>query len=149
MRFETCIQAKSRCVPYPISFKKCETPFILIHSDVWGPAPILVSSGVKWFVVFIDDCTRMTWLYLMKNKHEVFGTFRSFHNMIKKQLCARLQIFRSDNGGEFDNHEFQEYFQGHGIYHETSCAQTPQKNGVAECKNKHILETTRALLTGV
>ena len=145
-RCETCILAKSHRVPYPISLKKCETPFTLIHSDVWGPAPILISSGVRWFVTFVDDCTRMTWLYLMKNKSEVFGIFCSFHNMIKTQFSAKLQILRSDNGGEYDNNEFLEYFQEHGFYHETTCSQTPQQNGVAEPENRHILETTRALL---
>lgn len=75
--------AKSHRVPYPVSFKKCEKPFMIIHSDVWGPSPITVSSGIRWFVIFVDDCTRMTWLYLIKNKSEVFAVFRSFHNLIK------------------------------------------------------------------
>ncbi|KAF5478513.1 hypothetical protein F2P56_005065 [Juglans regia] len=148
-RCETCILAKSHCASYPISLKKCETPFTLIHSDVWGPAPILVSSGVRWFVIFVDDCTRMTWLYVMKNKNEVFGIFRSFQNMIKTQFSAKLQILRSDNGSEYDNNELREYFQAHGLHHETTCSQTPQQNGVAERKNRHILEIARALLTAV
>lgn len=54
-RCETCIQAKSHRVPYPIRLNKCETPFVLIHSDVWGPAPITSSSGIRWFVTFVDD----------------------------------------------------------------------------------------------
>lgn len=48
---------------------------MLIHYDVWGPTPILVSSGIRWFVIFVDDCSRMTWLYLMKNKSEVAEFF--------------------------------------------------------------------------
>ncbi|XP_059659238.1 uncharacterized protein LOC132306059 [Cornus florida] len=94
-----------------------------------------------------NDCTRMTWLYVMKNKNEVFGIFRSFHNMIKTQFSAKLQILRSDNGGEYDNNELREYFQAHGLCHETTCSQTPQQNGVAERKSRHILETARAFLT--
>ncbi|CAL9018441.1 unnamed protein product, partial [Prunus brigantina] len=57
---DTCILAKSHRVPYPLSTNKCTTPFTLIHSDVWGPSPITAPSGVRWFVTFIDDCTRMT-----------------------------------------------------------------------------------------
>ncbi|KAK2989502.1 hypothetical protein RJ640_019601 [Escallonia rubra] len=100
-RCEICIQAKSHRVPYPISLQKCETPFTLIHSDVWGPAPISISSRFRWFVTFVDGCTRMTWLYLMKNKNDVLGIFQSFHSMIKTQFSAKVQIRRSDNGGEY------------------------------------------------
>ncbi|CAL2271870.1 unnamed protein product [Prunus armeniaca] len=54
----------------------------------------------------------------------------------------------SENGGEFVNHDFQTYFQQHGIIHETTCPQTPQQNDVAEQKNRHLLKTARALLIG-
>ncbi|CAL2264875.1 unnamed protein product [Prunus armeniaca] len=67
---------------------------------------------------------------------------------MKTQFNAQIQILRSDNGGEFVNHDFQTYFQQHGIIHETTCPQTPQQNGVAEQKNRHFLETSRALLIG-
>ncbi|CAL9016092.1 unnamed protein product, partial [Prunus brigantina] len=145
---DTCILAKSHRVPYPLSTNKCTTPFTLIHSDVWGPSPITAPFGVRWFVTFIDDCTRMTWLYLLKNKNEVFSRFQSFHKQMKTHFNAQIQILRSDNGGEFVNHDFQTYFQQHGIIHETTCPQTPQQNGVAERKNRHLLETARALLIG-
>jgi hypothetical protein len=62
--------------------------------------------------------------------------------MIKTQFSTKLQILCSDNGGEYDNKELQEYFQACGLYHETTCSQTPQQNGVVERKNMHILETT-------
>ncbi|KAL2479639.1 Integrase catalytic domain-containing protein [Abeliophyllum distichum] len=64
------------------------------------------------------------------------------------QFSSKIKILRSDNGGEFINHRFQAYFQQHGHLHETSCSQTPQQNGVDERKNRHILETSRALLLG-
>ncbi|CAL8151472.1 unnamed protein product [Prunus armeniaca] len=72
----------------------------------------------------------------------------SFHKQMKTQFNAHIQILRSDNGGEFVNHDFQTYFQQHEIIHETTCPQTPQQNGVAERKNRHLLETARALLIG-
>ncbi|CAL2245601.1 unnamed protein product [Prunus armeniaca] len=118
---DTCILAKSHRMPYQLSTNKCTTPFTLIHYDVWGPSPITAPFGVLWFVTFIDDCTRMTWLYLLKNKNEVFSHFQSFHKQMKTQFNAQIQILRSDNGGEFVNHDFQTYFQQHGIIHETTC----------------------------
>ena len=70
---ETCIQAKSHRASFPLSLNKSNNiPFSLIHSDVWGSAPHFDGSGIKWFVTFIDDCTRMTWLYMMKYKNDVF-----------------------------------------------------------------------------
>ena len=131
-----------------MSLNKSQIPYELIHSDVWGPSPKTTMSGVRWFVIFVDDCTRMTWLYLMKNKNEVFSVFRSFHEMVKTQFSATIRILRFDNGGEYMNREFRNYFIHHGLLHETSCSQTPQQNGIAERKNRHILETARALLIG-
>jgi hypothetical protein len=143
---ETCTLAKSHRVTYPVHLNKKDTPFSLIHSDVWGPSPIHSIPGFRWFVFFVDDCTRMTWLYLLKHKDEVFSVFKSFHAMVNTQFSAKIQVLRSDNGGEYVNHQFHDYFNLHGILHETSCPQTPQQNGIAERKNRHILETARALL---
>ena len=69
--------------------------------------------------------------------------------MIQTQFSAKFRVLCSDNGGEYLNRQFQEYFHQHGLIHQISCPQTPERNGVAECKNHHILETTRALLLGV
>jgi transposase InsO family protein len=148
LKCDTCILAKSHRVSYPSSSNKNGTPFALIHSDVWGPSPISTLHGIRWFVTFVDDCTRMTWLYVMKHKHDVFNIFQMFHTLIQTQFSAKIRILRSDNGGEYVNQEFNRYFQTHGIVHETTCPQTPQQNGVAERKNRHILETARALLIG-
>ena len=88
----------------------------------------------------------MTWLYLLKHKDEVLSVFKSFHAMVNTQFSAKIQVLCSDNVGEYVNHQFRDYFNLHGILHETLCPQTPQQNGIAERKNQHILETTRALL---
>ncbi|KAK8951274.1 hypothetical protein KSP39_PZI003194 [Platanthera zijinensis] len=145
---DTCIKAKSQRASYSASLNKTNTPFALIHSDMWGPSPIPTSTGHRWFVIFVDDCTRMTWLYPLKTKDEVFTVFQTFHVMVQTQFASKIKILRSDNGGEFINKNFQAYLQQHGLIHETSCSQTPQQNGVAERKNRTILETSRALLLG-
>ena len=145
---DTCILAKSHRVSYSTSLNKNDIHFALIHSDVWGPSPITTSSSIRWFVTFINDCTCMTWLYLLKQKDDVFSVFQFFHTLIQTQFSAKIHILRSDNGGEYVNKKFQDYFATHGLLHETSCAQTPQQNGVAERKNQLILETAHALLLG-
>jgi len=53
---------------------------------------------------------------------------------------------RSDNGREYLFHSFKQFMAFHGILHQTSCAYTPQQNGVVERRNRHLIETTRTLL---
>lgn len=120
--------------------------FHLVHSDVWGPAPIVGGNGFKYFVTFIDDCTRMTWVYFLKHKSEVFDKFILFLNLVKTQFQTTIKILRSDNGGEFVNHVMSDFFVLSGLIHQTSCAYTPEQNGVAERKNRIILEITRSVM---
>ena len=121
---------------------------MVVHSDVWGPARILATSGFRWFVTFIDDCTRMTWVFPMNHKSEVPTKFNIFHQYVATQFDKKIQTLRSDNGGEYVNHALHNYLQEHGIVHQTICAYTPQQNGVAERKNRHLLEVVRASLYG-
>ncbi|CAL2255065.1 unnamed protein product [Prunus armeniaca] len=106
--------------------------FSFVHSDVWGLAKIATPVGVQWFVTFIDDCTRMTWVSLLKTKGEVSSRFQQFYQMVETQFHARIQVLRSDNGGEFLNHDLNQFLQDHGVIHKRSCPYTPQQNGVAE-----------------
>jgi GAG-pre-integrase domain/Integrase core domain len=141
-----CIKAKSHRVHFSNSLNKRTNPFDLIHSDVWGPSPVSSSSGNRWFVLFIDNCTRMTWLYVLKTKDEVPYVFKTFFKMVRNQFGKMIKYLRSDNGGEFVNKVLRDFFNSQGIIHETSCIGTPQQNGVAERKNRHVLETARSML---
>lgn len=67
--------------------------------------------------------------------------------MTRTQFSLPIKVLRSDNGGEYVNNELSQCFQEQGILHETTCPQT-QQNGVAEHKNRYILETARAILIG-
>jgi hypothetical protein len=68
----------------------------------------------------------------MKHEDKVFSVFKSFHVMVNTQFSTKIQVLRSDNGGEYVNHQFHDYFDHHDILHETSCPQTPQQNDIAE-----------------
>lgn len=146
LQCDTCVLAKSHRQSFPSNNTHVEHAFSLIHSDVWGPAPVSGSSGFKYFVLFIDDCTRMTWIYFLKHKSEVFDKFVHFYHLIQTQFQKQIQILRSDNGGEFVNKSMQKFFSEHGLIHQTTCPNTPQQNGVAERKNRFLLEITRALM---
>ncbi|RVW41005.1 Retrovirus-related Pol polyprotein from transposon TNT 1-94 [Vitis vinifera] len=126
--------------------KRVESLFELVHSDVWGPCPVTSQTGFRYFVTFVDDFSRMTWIYFMKNRSEVFSHFCAFSAEIKTQYDVSVKILRSDNGKEYVSNSFQNYMSHNGILHQTSCVDTPSQNGVAERKNRHLLETARALM---
>ena len=103
LKCESCLLAKSQrksYVPRPYLPSK---PFYLFHSDVWGPSRVTTVSGKRWFVTFIDDHTRLCWVYLMHKKSEVATIFQNFYNMIENQFQTKASILRSDNGTEYYN----------------------------------------------
>ncbi|MCO5587373.1 hypothetical protein L7F22_041322 [Adiantum nelumboides] len=117
----------------------------VIHSDVWGPTKNTSMGGCRFYITFIDDCSCKVWIYFLKEKSEVFTHFQNFKAMVEKQTGSFVQCLRSDGGGEYFSHEFSNFLKKHGIQRQFSCRYTPQQNGVAECKNKHI---ARALMSG-
>ena len=104
------------------------------------------NDGAKWFITFIDDRSRICWVYLLKEKSEVFQTFKKFYLMIKNQFQTSIKILRTDNGSEYINVVLGEFLSSNGIIHQKSCVDTPQQNGVAERKNRHLLEVARSLI---
>ena len=65
-------------------------------------------SGYVYYVSFIDDFSRKTWIYFMKKKDEVFSKFKEFKAFIENHTEKKIKIFQSDNGGEFTLNEFKD-----------------------------------------
>lgn len=147
MLCEVCQLSKHVRHSYPLSIhNKSSFPFHLLHSGVWEPSPTTSLFRFRYFVTFVDDYSKCTWVYLMKTKDEVCNIFQKFHKMIQTQFDAFVRILRSDNGDEYISSTLQAYLTDCGIEHQTSGVGTPQQNGVVECKNHHLLEVTKALL---
>jgi hypothetical protein len=91
-------------------------------------------SGVKGFITFIDDCTRMTWVYLLKRKADVSHIFPNFTKMIKNQFGVSIKGIRTDNARDYFNKILSPYFEKEGIIHQSSCVNTPQQNGLPKRK---------------
>ncbi|KAK2452382.1 putative mitochondrial protein [Trifolium repens] len=143
---EVCQFSKHVRHSYSMLPYKASHPFSLIHSDVWGPSRIKNITGSRWFVLFVDDHSRITWLFLMKEKSELGNIFRKFNTMIQTQFQTKIQVLKTDNAKEYFESSLREYLDSHGIIHQSSCVNTPQQNGVAERKNRHILEVARSLM---
>ena len=82
----------------------------------------------------------------MKTRVELFSIFQKFHAEIRTQFNTFIRILRSENAKEYFSMPFSSFMSSHEILHQSSCAYTPQQNGVAERKNHHLVETTRTLL---
>ena len=143
---DACEFGKLTRSSYVSSGHRSSCAFDLIHSDVWGPCSTSSMNGFRYFVTFIDCFSRVTWLYLMKNKSDVIGCFKDFHRSVQTQYGAMVKVLRSDNGTEYTNRAFAEYLSSQGIQHQTTCPYTPAQNGVAERKNRHLLEVARSMM---
>ena len=145
---DACSRAKHHRTTYPLSLSlsRSTTPFSIIHTDIWGPAPVHSTSGARWLDIFVDDMTRFTWAYLLKHKSDLSTIIPQFYTLIKTQFSASICRFRSDNPRDYVNSTLTTFFQTHGIVHKTTCPYAPQQNGVAERKFRHVLETSRSIL---
>ncbi|GJZ12978.1 putative RNA-directed DNA polymerase, partial [Tanacetum coccineum] len=101
-----------------------------------------IGDGFKFFLTIVDDYSRAVWVYLLKSKTEVGEYIESFIKLVFTQFGKKVKIVRSDNGTEFVNHHLSNLFNDLGIIHQTSCAYTPQQNGIAERKHRHLLNVT-------
>ncbi|PKU62264.1 Retrovirus-related Pol polyprotein from transposon TNT 1-94 [Dendrobium catenatum] len=142
----SCTVAKCHKFPFNKTHSVSSAAFDLIHSDVWGPAPVHSMDSFRYYVIFIDDFTRFSWLYLMQSKQETLSKFKLFQQLIRTQFHTTPKALRSDGGGEFISHEFTNFLHQHGIQRQLSCPHTPEQNGLAERKHRHLLDLARTLL---
>ncbi|CAL9000175.1 unnamed protein product [Prunus brigantina] len=140
-----CALAKSVCLPFSSRDHCSHEPFHLIHSDVWM-SPVASFSGFRYYVLFTDDFTRFSWIFPMRLKSEVFHHFSTFVSYVETQFSMPVKQFQSDGGKEFDNGNFKQFCASKGIIHRFSCPHTPQQNGLAERKHRHIADMGRTLL---
>jgi len=136
--------AKIHQLPYAKSNSISNSPLELIFSDVWGPAPLSIGRHT-YYVSFIDDYSKYTWIYLLRKKSDVFQVFQDFQNLVERKFNKKIVAIQSDWGGEYE--KLNSFFQRIGIAHRVSCPHAHQQNGAAERKHRHIFEVGLALLT--
>ena len=96
-----CEYAKHTRLSFSISYKISFSPFFLIHNDNWGPSTIPNILGSRWFVTFIDDYTRVSWIYLLKNTSDVSHIFPIFCTMVQNQFDTKIKKISSDNARDY------------------------------------------------
>ena len=118
----------------------------LIHTDICGPITPSSFGGKRYFITFIDDLTRKTWVYFLKEKSEAFETFKRFKAMVEKTTGNHIKALRSDRGGEYMSTIFTSFCDEQGIKRFLTSPYSPQQNGVAERKNRTILDMVWSML---
>jgi hypothetical protein len=141
-----CALGKNVKKPFLSSNNRSKEILDLIHLDVCGPMRVKSLGGSLYYVIFIDDYSRKTWLYILKKKDEVFNKFQEFKAEIENLTNKKIKTLRTYNRGEYTSKEFVAFCKLTGVRRELIVPHNPQQNGVAERKNKSIEETVKALL---
>ena len=119
----------------------------LIHTDVCGPMSITAREGYRYFITFTDDLSRYGYVYLMKHKSESFEKFKEYQNRVQNLLGRKIKTLRSDRGGEYLSHEFDQHLKDCGIALQLTPPGTPQLNGVSERRNRTLLDMVRSMMS--
>ncbi|RDX77387.1 hypothetical protein CR513_42506, partial [Mucuna pruriens] len=107
--------------------KRCNSPFSIVHSDIWGPSRV-TSFGFNYFVTFIDEYSRCTWVYLMKERSKLLSILMSFSKEVENQFGKTIKILRSDNAKEYFSFKLNSYLSSKAILYKSTCPHTPQQN---------------------
>jgi len=94
----SCKLGKSKILPFPIHQSNVNQPFDIIHSNLWGIAPIISHAHYKYFITFIENYSRFTWVYFLRSRAEAFSAFKFFHAYVQTQFSSKIKTLRSNNG---------------------------------------------------
>ncbi|GKC25788.1 putative ribonuclease H-like domain-containing protein [Tanacetum coccineum] len=121
-------------------------PLHMLHMDLFGPTNVKSLMKKSYCLVVTDDFSRFSWVFFLATKDETSGILKTFITEIENQLDHKVKVIRSDNGTEFKNSIMNQFCEIKGIKREFSVARTPQQNGVAERKNRTLIEAARTML---
>jgi len=137
---EACALGKQHREEFPVHTEKKQREILeLIHIDVYGPMQTISICGTRYFMIFVDDKSRFTWVCFIRKKSDVFEYFKEFKTMVEKQTGKCIKIHRSDQGGEYTSGAFDIYYKNNGIIQQFTISSAPQQNGVAERNNKTFI----------
>ena len=118
----------------------------LIHSNLCEFERILTCGGNRYIITFIDNFSKYTTVYLLKNKSDAFENFQDFLKEVENQFGRKIKRIRSDRGREYESSAFNSFVQSLGIIHETIAPYSLTSNGVDKRKNRTLIELTNAML---
>lgn len=145
---EVCLKAKMTRLPFPDkSTNRSKSILDLVHTDVCGPMQTESSTGRRYILTLIDDFSRFTVVSLLRHKSEVEDRIKEYISLVHNKFGGKPKIFRSDRGGEYLSNQFRTFLRKEGIEQQLTTPHTPQQNGIAERKNRTLVEMVRCMLT--
>jgi hypothetical protein len=141
-----CIQAKAKRVSHPANPSRAPHRLDLIHADLVGPFTPTSIRGYKYWLTIVDDNSRCGYTIPLQSKDMAKHEIITWTEMAQKDIKRPLVSFRCDRGSEFLNKTLFDYFTRNHIKTDLSNPYTPQQNGVAEARNRAVIQITRALL---
>ena len=120
-------------LPFPRG-KRNTNLLVIVHPDVFVLNDFLIVGGNKYFITFIDDCSRFVHIYLMKSNNEYFTMFKSYKLFVKNQLDKKIRVLRNDKGDEYFPSKFSITNEQNRIIHQISAPYLLQQNGLIKRK---------------
>nr|GEU48733.1 putative ribonuclease H-like domain-containing protein [Tanacetum cinerariifolium] len=133
-------QHRASCKTKPVS--SVNQLLYRLHMDLYGPTFVKNLNKKS----FTDDYSRFTWVFFLATKDETSPILKTFITGLENQLSLKMKVIRSDNGTEFKNNDLNQLCGIKGIKREFSVPRTPQQNGIAERKNRTLIEAARTML---
>lgn len=143
---KVCCEGKQSRLPFPNAGNRSTELLDTVHADICGPMETRSLGGSKYFLLFVDDYSRMTYVYFLKTKDETFSCFKKYKSLVENQTGKKIKALRTDNGLEFCSKEFEKYLQDAGIIHQKTNPYTPEQNGLCERLNRTIVEKAKCML---
>ncbi|KAM1783076.1 hypothetical protein ACFX15_040556 [Malus domestica] len=123
---ERCVFGKHHKDPFEAGkAERATKPLELINTDVCGPMQTTTISGNRYFLTFIDDYSRMCWVYFIRFKSKVFTIFKMFKAMVEFQIGYQIKRLRSDMEGEYTSQAFNVLCEDVGLEKQLNVAYSP------------------------
>ncbi|CAI7916464.1 unnamed protein product [Closterium sp. NIES-54] len=144
-----CVEGRQRAAPHSSLFPPTTAPLQTLHMDVWSPARVSGQGRERFFLLVVDNYTRYTTVFPLCSKGEVSAVLIPWIRTVRLQLRERfgqdlpvLHLY-SDRGGEFSSYLLRDFCHGEGITQSFTLPDSPQQNGIAECRIGLVMEVAR------
>nr|GEX13300.1 uncharacterized mitochondrial protein AtMg00810-like [Tanacetum cinerariifolium] len=137
-------QHKASCKTKPVSY--VDQPLFRLHMDLFGPTFVKSLNKKSYFLVVTDDYSSFTWVFFLATKDETSPILKTLITGLENQLSLKVKVIRSDNETEFKNNDLNQFCGMKRIKREFSVPRTPQQNGIAERKNRTLIEAAKTML---
>ena len=145
--YESWLEGKMFRWAFTAKGHKAKEQVEFVHFYLCGPMNIQARGGFEYFITFIDDYSRYGYIYLMRHKFEAFEKFKEYRAETEKRLNKCIKTLRFDRSGEYLLGEFRDYLSEQGITSQLSAPGVPQQNGVAERRNRTLMDMVRSMMS--